>query len=81
MVEPVSADLFLILPSYVCKPTLATTDIFHLGVFVFVFVFYFGCIMFVAACRLSLVSKNGGYLLFVVCRLLIAMASLVKQGC
>lgn len=78
MVEPVSADLFLILPSYVCKPTLATTDIFHLGVFAFFF--FFGCIMFVATCRLSLVLKNGGYLLFVVCRLLIAMASLVKQG-
>ena len=65
MVEPVSADLFLILPSYVCKPTLATTDIFHLGFVLFCFVF-FGCIMFVAACRLSLVSKNGGYFLWCV---------------
>ena len=36
--------------------------------------------MFVAVCRLSLVSKNGGYLLFVVCWLLIAVASLVEQG-
>ena len=55
VVEPVSADLFLILPSYVCKPTLATTDIFHLGVFAFFY--FFGCIMFVATCRLSLVLK------------------------
>ena len=75
--QPVSAALFLTLPSCVCKPPLATAGIFYLGSF-----FLGGCIMRVAVCRLSLVWKNGGYLLFVaVCWILIAVASLVvEQG-
>ena len=68
MAQPVSAALFLI-----CKPP----GIFYLGSF-----FLGGCIMLVAVCRLSLVWKNGGYLLFVaVCWIFIAVASLVvEQG-
>ena len=33
--------------------------------------------MFVAACKLSLVVKSGGYHLVIICRLLTAVTSLV----
>ena len=43
------------------------------------YLFIWLCWVFVAECRLSLAAVSGGYSLVAVCRLLIAVASLVAE--
>ena len=47
--------------------------------FIHSFIYFWLCWIFVAACGLSLVVVSGGLLFVVMCRLLIAVASLVSE--
>ena len=49
------------------------------GCFIILFIWFWLCWVFVAACGFSLFSASGGHSLAVVCRLLIALASLVED--
>ena len=44
------------------------------------FIFLYGCLVLIAVHGLSIVAASEGYTLAVVCRLVIAVASLVQRG-
>ena len=50
-----------------------------LNMYFYLFIYFRLCWVFVAAHRLSLVASSGGLLFVVVCRLLLAVASLVAE--
>ena len=54
--------------------------IFYSIILKFVFIYFWLHWVFIAVCRLSLTGSRRGYSLVVVCRLLIAVASLVQSS-